>query len=80
MKVEINTKEKKFEPIEVKIVIESMDELITFTSMMNVPCSKIKENIPNELKNGAFKINGFLLWDKLGRKLRDISVGLTLNK
>lgn len=43
MKIKTTKKEKTFEPIELKITIESMDELVTLLAMANAPSQTIKD-------------------------------------
>jgi hypothetical protein len=69
MKAEITNNKKQFEPIEVKITIESFDELMTLICKLNQPLKNIYDNKPNELKDVVFNEEGYSIWCTVGKDL-----------
>ena len=68
MKVEI---ENGFKPVEVKILLESEDEVAQFCCLMNVGEGRVKEFTPRKLEGKEFKTT-FNFWEKIGNKLCDV--------
>lgn len=73
MKAEINENKKGFEPIEVKLTIESMDELITLVSHLNVNTVNAHAQKPKSLNEPIFGYKTLTIWYKLGKPLLEIA-------
>ena len=73
MKAEINENRKGFEPIEVKITIESMDELVTLVSQLNASSNDVLANTPTDIKHLVYSDCVYKNWQKLGEPLLEIA-------
>jgi hypothetical protein len=69
MKAEITKNKKQFEPIDVKITIESFDELMTLICQLNQPSKNIYDNKPSELEDVWFDDAGYSIWCAVGKDL-----------
>lgn len=71
MKAEFKNTKKEFEPIEVTITLESLNEVLTLIAQTNCSEDYIRESLKSitELKNTSINSEGLTFWRKIGLPL-----------
>jgi hypothetical protein len=67
MKAEFKNTKKEFEPIEVTITLESMDEAMTLATLLNNPLDRTK--MPRDIENEYINDTSLDFWNRIGVKL-----------